>query len=311
MRGTVCYATEQGLGRLAKSFIDNGIIDKILIVPHSKHKTMDWYGDKGRPFLKENYEWFLLDLDEIIFFEIPFDWNLVLLARDLGIKTSLMPDECTTYPLRYEFDRILCPTLLENTYNLDKKCLNITVPVDVEWKLREKAVNFIHNAGHGGLGGRNGTNELIQAMKYVKSPIKLTIRTQTNEYKTDDPRVNIVQGTIPFEDLYKEGDVFIFPDKFAGLSLPMQEAFSAGMLVMSTNRFPTNTWLPLEPLIDVYDTRIDKIGIEFEYSIIRPIDIASKIDEWYNSDISNYSLMGKEWSIKNTWSKLNELLLQG
>ena len=40
--------------------------------------------------------------------------------------------------------------------------------------------------------------------------------------------------------------MFVFPEKFNGLSLPLQEARAAGMLVLATDRFPMNTWLPRE-----------------------------------------------------------------
>ena len=43
--GSVVYATEQGLGRLGKSFYDAGVIDEVLIVNHPSRKIQrpDWY----------------------------------------------------------------------------------------------------------------------------------------------------------------------------------------------------------------------------------------------------------------------------
>lgn len=308
--GSVVYATEQGLGRLAKAFYDNGVISKVLIQKHSRHdEHTEWY-QEWKYLHPENYNWFLEGLDAVLFLETPFDWKLLIRARERGIKTILMPDECTPYPLRYEPDIILCPSLLEMEYNKDKNAHFIPFPITYPWKLREKARVFIHNAGHGGLGGRNGTQELLNAMPMVKSPIELRIRTQSNAYHSSDPRVTIDHRTLPYGELFTEGDVFIFPDKFAGLSLPLQEAFSAGLLVMTTDRFPLNTWLPKEPLIPVERYQKEKLGVAFDYAIIDPSAIASKIDEWYNTDITQFSLMGKEFGQRNTWQNFKDKLQQ-
>jgi hypothetical protein len=241
----------------------------------------------------------------MFYFEEAFDWKLIPMARNRGIKNVFMPMyECTRQPLPYEPDLILCPSALDLQYFKDKNAIQVTVPVDVECRERKKAKIFVHNAGNGGLGGRNGTKELLEAMQYVKSPIQLIIRTQESDIKSFDKRVIVEKGTIPKENLFKYGDVFIFPEKFNGLSLPLQEAYASGMLVMSTDRFPMNTWLPKEPLIPVKGYKKERIAVEFDYAIIDPKDIAKKIDEWYGKDITKYSEMGRVWALKNNWETL-------
>lgn len=291
--GSIVLATEQGLGYLAKAFYDNGIIDTVYVQKHSiRESHFEWYPNRVRDIDD------LLDCDVLIFFEEVFDWKIINKARELGIKTILMPMyECTRSPLPYSPDLIICPS------KLDLQCFQqgreVVVPVDVEWKKREKAQVFVHNAGNGGLGGRNGTKELLEAMKYVKSPIKLIVRSQKpiTEYK--DPRIEYRIGT--FDDIWSEGDVFVFPEKFNGLSLPLQEAFASGMLVMCGNRFPMNTWLPTEPLIQVSGYKKEKVAVTFDSAIIRPQDIAKCIDCWYNKDISKYSEQGRVFNINNSW----------
>jgi hypothetical protein len=307
MVGSIVYATNQGLGVLAKSFFDNGLIDKVLIKPHSTYKNhYDWYYSAS----VTNEDALLNRLTHLIIFETPFDWKIILKARELGIKVILIPMyECTRFPFVYEPDEIWCPSKLDYDFYKSKGKENIKliqIPVDIKWKKRTRALTFVHNAGNGGLGGRNGTLELIKAMEYVKSPIKLIIRTQTIDFKCEDPRVEIRFGTTPYESLWKEGDVFIFPEKFNGLSLPIQEAYASGMLVMTTNRFPNNTYLPNEPLIKVNSYHKERIAVEFDMADILPQDIASTIDLWYNKDITKYSLLGKEWGEKNSWKNLKQ-----
>jgi hypothetical protein len=309
--GSIVLATDQGLGYLAKSFYDNGITDKVCIQKHSQRANhYEWYRDYTFEALD------LLDCDVILMFETPFNWTIIPKAREKGIKTILIPMyECTNFPFPETPDEIWCPSALDYDFYTKKgvkNCKQIQIPVDVEWKLREKAQVFVHNSGNGGLGGRNGTKELLEAMKYVKSPIKLIIRSQIDMKRVDDPRIEYRIGQ--FDDIWNEGDVFIFPEKFNGLSLPIQEAFASGMLVMASDRFPSNTYLPREPLIEVDGYKKESIAVEFDMAIIKPEKIANKIDEWYNLNIKKYSLVGLDYNKNNSWKiqkeKLKMLMLQ-
>lgn len=299
--GSVVLATDQGLGYLAKAFYDNGLVKKVLIHQHtSRVNHHEWYPDACK-----SEEELLDGLDVLLLFEEAWDWKIIVRARKKGIKTILMPMyECTRHPLPYEPDIILCPSLLDMRYYDDKNSVFLPVPVNVPWKKRSKALVFVHNAGNGGLGMRNGTPELLEAMRYVKSPIKLIVRTQSCDFTCDDPRVEIRKGNFPVETLWDEGDVFIFPEKFNGLSLPLQEAFASGMLVMAGDRFPMNTWLPTEPLIPVERYKKERIVREFESAVYDPKIIAETIDNWYGKDISQFSLAGREWGKLNSWDNL-------
>lgn len=314
MTGAVVLATEQGLGRLAKSFYDNGLIQKVWIRPHSSRENhLEWYRKEDRV----EYLQALLNsgCKTLLFFETPFDWALIPMARERGIRTVLMPMyECTPFPFPYEPDLILCPSRLDLRFytEMGKNCTYLPVPTKVDWNLRTEARVFVHNAGNGGLGGRNGTKELIRAMAFVKSPITLILRSQVpiRNYGVFgahlDPRIRLIEGTIPNEELWKEGDVFVFPEKFNGLSLPLQEAYASGMLVMAGDRFPMNEWLPREPLIPVSKYEKARIAVEFEQAIYTPEDIAARIDEWYGKDIATFSTRGREWATGNSWENLKE-----
>lgn len=298
--GSVVFATEQGLGYLAKEFYEKGIINKVVIREHSTRKShYEWY--KKEDIVK--YEELLETCDTLLFIETPHDWKLIPKARDKGVKTILIPMyECTRYPLPYEPDLIIVPSLLDHKYYNDKKAVFLPIPVNTVWKERKEAKIFVHNAGNGGLGGRNGTKELIEALRYTSSPFKLIIRSQIPLPKINDERVEVRLGT--FDDIWSEGDVFIFPEKFNGLSLPLQEAFASGMLVMCGDRFPMNTWLPTEPLIPIHSYKKERIAVEFDSAIMTPQDIAMSIDKWYGKDITKFSLLGKDWGMKHSWEVL-------
>lgn len=302
MKGAVVFAVESGLGRQAKQFYDHGIFDIALIQKHSTYKEHpEWY-----PNRVNSYDELLEKVSEVWFFETPFDWSYIVKAREKGVKTVLVAMyECTHSPLPYTPDVVLGGSVLETEF-FGAKHINVPVPDEIVWKERKRAEVFVHNAGHGGLQGRNGTKELIEAMKYVKSPIKLLIRTQTENIRCTDPRVEIRIGDLPYEELFSEGDVFIYPDKFGGSCLPLQESFASGMMVMASNRHPSNLWLPNEPLIPIKGYEKLRIYREFDSAIVDQKDIAETIDRWYGKDISEFSKAGKKWGGLNSWSNLKK-----
>lgn len=113
--GSIVLATEQGLGYLAKAFYDNGIIDTVYVQKHTtRDNHFEWYPDRVRNIDE------LLDCNVLIFFEEVFDWKIIAKARELGIKTILMPMyECSRFPLPYKPDEVWCPSDLD--YDVYKK----------------------------------------------------------------------------------------------------------------------------------------------------------------------------------------------
>ncbi len=351
--GSLVYATDQGLGILAKSFWDAGVLNTVQVVRHGKHVTHeDWYPGEGvlgnLAWPNEDVERWIESLDVFLAFETPFIWPLFDYCRAAGVKSILMPmHECLHRNVwTHVPDMFLCPSLLDlqvvqKITRPQAKSAFLPVPVDgIPWRQRTKAEVFVHNAGHGGLKGRNGTKELIDAMPLVKSPVKVIMRAQGREtmapLEFSSGATVVTQGTVPYDQLWTEGDVFIFPEKFNGLSLPLQEARAAGMLVMCGDRFPMNTWLPrqaitgfierpgkqfiisepqyLNPLIPVkgynHNQRIGPPYQEFDEAIFDPEVIAAHIDSWYGKDITQYSTMGQEWARSMSWQTLKPKYLE-
>ena len=189
---------------------------------------------------------FLEGLDVLLIFDKLLDWTVAEMARQRGIRIVLMPmHEITPESLPVEPDHYLCPSSIDLDRFRDRPSASmVMVPVDVPWRLRKRARLFVHNSGTRWSFFRNGTFELLAALPKIRSPIKLIIRMlapfHSSNYKkhprradvaqalelldraAHDPRVELVIGTLPWEDLWLEGDVFVFPEKYNGLSLPLQ-----------------------------------------------------------------------------------------
>lgn len=315
--GMICYACHSGLGHLARAFYMHGITHRAMINSHPRYpQHREWY--KGVSYDRAKVPSFLKGLDALILFENAFQsWNVVHQAKNQGIKIVLIPMyEWTPNPLPVNPDLVICPSDLDIEYFKDHHWVRLNIPYDTGLyprKVRICADIFVHNAGHGQVGFAKGTPEVLEAMTLVKSPVKLICRGQISEPRIKQlfdsyrasKNVIFIEGDVPDSDLYSSGDVFVNAERYNGLSLPLQEAYGSGMMVMTTNRFPANTWLPNDPLIPPkgYDRHRVNHTI-FDRAEIDPQDIADTIDAWYGRDIGTYSLSGIDWGDANSWEKL-------
>ena len=146
---------------------------------------------------------------------------------------------------------------------------------------------FLHIVGHKAVHDRNGTDDLIAALKLTDADFELHIKTQ-NPLGIDvsDPRV-IVDMSSPQDEtqLYRDYDAMILPRRYAGLCLPMNEALLSGLPVIMTNIDPNNKILPAEWLIEAHTigkfmakTEIDVYGSSLQ-------SLADKLEWLCNSDL--------------------------
>lgn len=322
--GCINYAHKRGLGYLMRDFHRAGVVTDVLVVRHPGIPSCadEWY-PPGTPSVQLRrldarvMRDFCAGMDAMLFFETPFDWSLIPFCRERGIRTVLCPMmECT--PIHHEPpDLYACPSLLDyEEYFPREKSIFLPLPTEYPWRLRERAEWYIHRGGYLGLRGREGTTLLIEAMKHVRCPLRLSISVQENvsaEHQrlcAHDHRIDYTAATIPYEDLYAVGDVAVMPQKWNGCSLPMQEACAAGLCVMASDRFPANSWLPKEPLIPVAGyiegSQIGGAYMKFREAVIRPEDIAATMDRWYGQDVSAFSLAGRRWAEAHSWAALKD-----
>lgn len=317
--GSIGYSTHSGLGHLMRDFYRNGVVNRILHVKHRTHEShTEWYPREDL-YTYEQFDLFLEGLDVLLCFETAFYWNWMKTVKERGIRFVLcVMYEYSPCPGPYLPDLFLCPSLLDQQVFKDypNEYLPIPAPDWVKWRLRENACTFIHNAGHGQHGYAKGTIEVLEAARLTECQVKIHVRMQPdprtdNIYRRYKHQKNIewqIGADLPEEELFSTGDVFLNAEQLNGLSLPLQEAYSAGMLVMTSDRFPANSWLPIPPLIPVNHYVKYQIpggsNLPFDRAVISPVDIAKTIDRWFGENIRPFSLMGKEWAEENSWANL-------
>lgn len=335
--GTVCYATEQGIGYLPKWFYDAGVITDVMVFRHGSRpsKAREWYPFDtkelvGRPFNGPDVDTFLYRVGAMLFFETPFDWSFINYCYRRGVKTLIVPMyECTPAVVPAKPDRWICSSKLDLQYFPDSPYVPIPVPQDIRWSPRTKARRFLHNAGNIGLREHKGTRQILQAMEHVQRPIHLTVRAQDTEalkriatdvYGADyrarrfpsGAEVEIVPGAVSREELFDGFDVFVMAEKYNGLSLPLMEARASGLVVVTSNRFPTNDWLPTKTLIPVSSYSKQRVSGAFNFyeeADVRPEMIAMTLENVYDmteKDVLDYSEGGLAWATENSWDVLRD-----
>lgn len=324
--GAVSYATPQGLGHLMWSFYGAGVVTRPAIVHHNKHPNYPhWYPkstpylDPRKPFIKQDgmEEW-LRSVDVVLFFETPFNWDFINECHRRNVRTVLMPMyEWTPKVLPARPTSFLCPSKLDKDYFPHGEYIPVPVRTDL-WRQKTTVKRFLHNAGHVGHREHKGTRQLIQALPHLKTSPRITLRCQypsvinTMMHQELGRRnlasnIEIHTGYFPYDKLWEYHDAVIIPEKFNGLSLPLQEAYAAGLLVITTNRYPANDWLPNEPLIPVKSCSrqcITRNYLEFDEAEVDPKAIAEVIDTWNGADITDYSWRAKAWASDHSWSLL-------
>ena len=313
--GILGFASNSGLGTLSREFHDHLKPARTLLVPTKYSEFSERFPDARRGMTKENIEWLLEGIDVLLTFETPGGfWELYQMAHKRGVKTVLMPMyECMPLPIPVLPDMILCPSKLDYKIfrrEMKDKCRveHLPVPVNrkrVEFRQRLIAKIFEHHAGHGGLLGRNGTYELLAAVPMLKSDAKIIIYSQ-RALDFQHPKVEIRVGNFKeYWDIWGHGDVFVFPHKFDGLSLPIQEALSSGMPILSTGMEPFMEMLPYEWMIQSDEqTQMRVFQRMIDVSIVAPPRIAEMIDGWYDRDIREDSLKADRIAAALDWKVL-------
>lgn len=307
--GIVVRADDTGLGNQTHELVKMLDPHKILIIDSSRFHNKftqhyEWY--KGRNCIvskgfpdNPTIVKFLQGLNIVISCETFYSKNFIMVAKKKRVKTILQ--------YNFEFldylanDKLLLPDVLlaPSLWRIDDvkekfngKCLVEYLPPPTDHLLFEKNKNenkketrkLLHIGGKAAIYDRNGTNSVIEMLRYSKQDYELTIRSQTNlNIDCNDKRLNIVVGNeAKRENMYFGYDAMILPRRYAGLCLPMNEALLSGLPVFMTDISPNNKilpqrWLAKSDFVKMFMTRI---GIELYNA--DPKTLAKTVDTYFS-----------------------------
>ena len=308
--GIIARSDNTGLGNQTRELVKMLNPDKILLIDsrsfNGNKQHPGWYSDyqvirsNGFPRGTE-ISAFLRDVDVVLSCETFYSTNFANYAKNKNVKTVLQ--------YNYEFleniskadaplpDMFLAPSL----WNLDKMIelfgdrtiiKHLPPPTDAslfagvrENNMSKNHNRLLHIGGRKAARDRNGTETVIEMLKYSKADYELVIKTQTPlDIKCDDPRLTIDTGNPENrEEMYDGYDAMLLPRRYAGLCLPMNEALISGLPVFMTNLMPNSAVLPPEWLIK--SEKIDQFRAKSMIDVYAgdPEHLAKVVDTYMNS----------------------------
>lgn len=328
--GIIARADKTGLGNQTKELVDMLKPDKVLLIDSShfngNKQYLEWYEGYDVQVTQAGFmsnmevTKFLNSVDVIISCEIFYNKRLAALAFRKNIKTILQ--------YNYEFfeyfvvDGMRLPTVLlaPSVWNMDimekafghkSELIHLPPPTTPsifesakQNNMSKKHKRILHVAGKRANSDRNGTDIVVEMLKYSKADYELVVKVQGNyNPKCDDPRLTIDNSNPDNRaDLYSGFDLMVLPRKYGGLCLPMNEALLSGLPVIMTNISPNNSVLPPEWLVeaswsaklefkgltDVYETDPQKLA-ELIDRFVNEYDIAEQKQKAFDIGYNNFS----------------------
>jgi glycosyltransferase involved in cell wall biosynthesis len=338
----IARADLTGLGIQSRNWVRLLDPNKVIIINsnpfNNNEQHFEWYNKRQNAYIVDGFiqqgqlEPILRDVDVLLTFEIPYNYQLILLARAMGVKTIIQNNwEFTDY-LRQP-DLPLPDLLVNHSYwNLDKQqniwpsiseyCATPLFVEDYESiytqnisRTPEKK-RFLHIAGRKTYEDRNGTNDLLEAMKLVPEEydFELVIKAQNADVaEFTDSRI-VVDRNSPFDEreLYRDFDAMIMPRRYGGACLPMNEALASGLPVIMPDIDPNNKILPKEWLVSAHKTGtfmartiIDVYSVDYQSLADKIIEFVFLEDKSYNTKAREIAV--KEYSaesVREKWSLL-------
>ncbi len=309
--GIVARCDNTGLGNQTRELVEMLNPDKVLLINSKRFNNNDqfpeWYdkykvtetnGFPKSPEIKD----FLRGLTTVLTCETFYFNGFIDLARQRKIKTILQ--------YNYEFldylanDRLSFPDVLlspspwffeevkkqfgnkSDVIHLPPPTNHYTFAKNKEFNMSKDHKRILHIAGKSAAKDRNGTNTVIDMLKYSKEDYELVVRTQSDlEIKTRDSRLKIEFDNVKNrEDMYYGFDAMVLPRRYAGLCLPMNEALLSGMPVFMTDISPNNKILPNNWLVD--SDKIDRLKTRTMLHVYEANakSLAGSIDNYIKND---------------------------
>ena len=193
-------------------------------------------------------------LDVVFTAETFYDWRMIDWARSMGVATVV---QVNPEFYRHAVDELPEPTVWWapspwRMNHLPDTARLVGVPIagdrfPMRIPERDGPVRFLHVAGHRAAGDRNGTLQLLQALRVLRQPMTVRLLTQDPKLPRLRPQRAVVvetetRGRPNYWDLYSDADMLVMPRRYGGLCLPVQEAMACGLGVVMTDTSPNDWW---------------------------------------------------------------------
>lgn len=324
--GIYAYRTQTGLGYQCRDYYKWLNPHKVLVIDLNGLNGVpltDWYPEaqtvKGYPRPHELRE-FLSGLDVVLLAETPLNYDFYTIAKEMGVKTAAVPNmeffDHSVHPEYETPDLFIVPSMWKydecEAFATERgvKIVQLHHPVDRDiFPFRQRTTpKPLHIAGKPAAYDRNGTWDYMEAVPdgTLVTQNEFFARQIRAKYRHCNVYTNIEDPNY----MYQLGDVLVFPRRYGGNCLPLNEALSTGMPVIMPDTSPNNHLLPKEWLVPAKVTdRFTPRTVVDVYSV--DIDALREKVEWFKScDIQAESRRADEIAQSISWEVMKPKYLE-
>jgi glycosyltransferase involved in cell wall biosynthesis len=344
--GIMVRGDHSGLGAQTRRMTQLIRPERILYIdstPFAKNtkQNFDWYdgfsGYKvvGFPNNKEVAK-FMQGLTHFICCENPHNFYFYQYAKQHNIKTFCVVNyefcDNLAHPEYPEPDYFIMPSYwklkeMQDRYGKER-VIYLPPPIDpnefknareVNLNRKDRQPKFLHIIGTLAAHDRNGTLDLLQALKHTQQDFSLIIKSQhplPKEYITNDPRVTYKIGSDPDnQSLYSDFDALILPRRYGGLCLVMNEALMSGLPVIMPNISPQSGILHNADFATLVEAKVINqfmARVPIDIYGCDPYDLASAINRFIASNnntakVSAFDFAYNEYGNTSLAERYNQL----
>lgn len=322
--GLVARSESRGLGNMSVEWYRHMQPDRVLVVipdgVRHNHLTshLDWYPGAtpvrfSRAGLPETIcrEW-LDGLDVVYAPETFYDWRFCRWAREQGVATvcHVMPEwmraEWAAEPTAWWAPTSWRLDLLPETTRL------VPVPIATDrfpGNQHERApgpFRWLHVAGAGEQ-DRNGTLALLDTARALDPGQTVTVHSQFPGYEPLADNTIVDHTDVPnYWDVYAGFDAMVMPRRYAGLCLPVLEAFGAGLPVVMTDMSPQNADWPVETVPVTSGTSPPRLFVhDIPSGNVDVHELAATMNRWANNpaEVEAARARVSEYAGANSWEQ--------
>lgn len=319
----IARADDGGLGNLTWEFARALRPDRVLVMDLGEHGRSDVRLERydgldvrvavGWAPSPEDRSWLLDGCDVLYSAETWYADEIPAEARKRRIWTVLhvMPE---LFKASCVADEIWIPTPYRREHMpASAKVVPVPVATDrFDAQLRSPAKHFVHVCAPAML-DRNGTSYVLAALAHVTEPIRLTI-LGAQDPLTTEPGNPVTLDCVPrpyprdyFDIWPDDADCLLLPRRYAGLSMPVQEAAARGMFAVMTAVVPQTTWPGVAGIPSRGRAQIRMAGGQVDVHDPDPVQLAATInrlaaDADYAADLSTRSLRWAEALSWDAWA---------
>lgn len=258
---------------------------------------------------KRDRDWLLEGCDVLYSAETWYAPELPLEAAKRGVRTILhvMPE---LFGAGCIADELWIPTTYRRKTLPPHRLVPVPVALDrFDYRPRTPAEHFAHIVAPAML-DRNGTTSMLQALEAVTAPIRVTVQGAVSTVRLP-PRCPVKLDMEPrgYPENYWEiwpddADVLIMPRRYAGLSMPVQEAAARGMPSIMTALDPQCDWPGVYPVATRgRPRRVNMAGGPVDVHEADPAQLVTAIEQIANNPdyAERLSRAARSWAEGLSW----------